>query len=81
MDGTPFLMTPLNDLIGCFLRAKLAKGGTKKGQHTQHSGNNSLYQQKAIFTMALELFTKKFMDAASKAYKNALAKDLNKMGE
>jgi len=31
--------------------------------------------------MALELFTKKFMDVASKAYKAALAKELNQMGE
>lgn len=31
--------------------------------------------------MALELFKKKFMDAASKAYKKSLAGELNKMGK
>lgn len=31
--------------------------------------------------MALELFYKKFMEAASGAYKKSLAKELNKMGE
>jgi hypothetical protein len=30
--------------------------------------------------MALELFSKKFLDAASKAYKASLASELNKMG-
>jgi hypothetical protein len=31
--------------------------------------------------MALELFTKKFMDVASGMYKRTLANELNKMGE
>jgi hypothetical protein len=30
--------------------------------------------------MAMEVFTKKFLDVASKAYRNALGKELNKMG-
>jgi hypothetical protein len=30
--------------------------------------------------MALELFSKKFMDSASKLYKASLATELNKMG-
>ena len=30
--------------------------------------------------MALEIFTKKFMDVASKAYKGAVASELNKIG-
>jgi hypothetical protein len=31
--------------------------------------------------MALELFTKQFMNTASTWYKRAVAKDLNKLGE
>lgn len=31
--------------------------------------------------MALEIFTKKFMDVASGMYKRTLANELNKMGE
>lgn len=31
--------------------------------------------------MALEMFTKKFMDFASKTYKATLATELNKMGK
>lgn len=31
--------------------------------------------------MALELFTKKFMESASGLYKRAVAGELNKMGE
>jgi hypothetical protein len=34
----------------------------------------------AKVTMALQLFSKKFMDFASKTYKKALATELNKMG-
>ncbi len=40
-----------------------------------------ILQQKDFFTMALELFTKKFMDVASGMYKRTLANELNKMGE
>jgi hypothetical protein len=33
-----------------------------------------------VIKMALELFTKKFMDVAAKAYKGAVASELNKIG-
>jgi hypothetical protein len=41
----------------------------------------TLANKKTFFTMALELFTKKFMETASGMYKRAVATELNKMGE
>jgi hypothetical protein len=38
-------------------------------------------RRKSEVKMALELFTKQFMNTASTWYKRAVAKDLNKLGE
>jgi hypothetical protein len=46
-----------------------------------HESDDIIRQQKDLFTMALELFTKKFMETASGMYRRAVATELNKMGE
>lgn len=74
----------LHEFARTFANGKAGRLAADRRRHKSSSADvtsTCILQQKHFFTMALELFTKKFMQGASSLYKRAVAAELNKMGK